>query len=278
MRSKVCVVTGASSGIGREVAIGLARQGATVVMVCRDRGRGADAAAEVRRHGPAPDLRIADLAEQRDVRRVAEEIRGEHQRIDVLLHNAGVVNRTRQLTSDGVEATLAVNHLAPFLLTELLLDTVEKSAPARILVVASQVEKRGVIDFDDIHGERYDPMRAYFQSKLANVLFTYELARRLAGTSVTVNCLHPGVIATNLLASYLGKSSLGLRDRLTNPGPAAPARTIVRLALDPELSDVTGAYFHEKRRAETSATSHDRALQKRLWEISEKLVSGTSVR
>ncbi len=274
VKGSVCVVTGASSGVGKEVSIGLARAGARVVMICRDRTRGENAASDVARHGPAPELRLAELGEQRDVRRVAEEVRSSHDRIDALVHNAGAVHPARRVTGDGIETTLAVNHLAPFLLTQLLLDTLKNSAPARIVVVASQVEKRGAIDFDDLQSERsYEPLKAYFQSKLANVLFTYELARRLQDTSVTVNCLHPGVIATNLLATYMGKASLGLRDRLLNPAPAAAAKMIVRLALDPAFSSTTGAYFHETRRAESSATSHDRALQKRLWDVSEALVS-----
>lgn len=272
MPSKVCVVTGASSGIGKEVAFGLARAGASVIMICRDRERGEAAAREIEKLGPRPELHLADLAEQREVRRVAREISASHPRIDVLIHNAGVVNLTHRITGDGIEATLAVNHVAAFLLTQELLGILE--GPARIVVVASQVEKRGVIDFDDLQSERaYDPLKAYFQSKLANVLFTYELARRLKDKGVTVNCLHPGVIATNLLANYMGKTSLGLRDRLTNPGPASAAKMIVRLALDPAFSDTTGAYFHETRKVASSATSQDRALQQRLWEVTESLVS-----
>lgn len=261
---------------------GLARAKVSrVVMICRDRARGEAAADEVRRNGAEPQLLVADLSVQGDVRRAAEQLRRTHERVDVLIHNAGAIHQQRRVTVDGIEQTFAVNHLAPFLLTQLLLDLVEKgrrgldgTGPARIIVVASQVEKQGRIDFDDLNGERsYAPLAAYSQSKLANVLFTYALARRLEGHGVTVNCLHPGVIATTLLANYLGKSSLGLRTRLTTPGPEAAARMIVRLALDPSFRDVTGAYFHETRRVESSAASRDRALQERLWEVSETLVS-----
>lgn len=268
MAAKICVVTGASSGIGREVAIGLAKAGAVVVIVCRDRGRAEQTAAEVRRHGPAPLVLLGDLARTSDVRRVAEELRKAKDHVDVLVLNAGVVNQTRRVTPDGLEETFAVNHLAPFLLTSLVQDLVRE----RVLVVASQVEKRGRIAWDDLQSERgYDPLVAYNQSKLANVMFTYALARRLEPRGVRVNCVHPGVIATNLLASYLGKGSLGLRERLTTPGPATAARAIVKLALDE--SAVTGAYFHEGRRAESSAASHDRDAQERLWKVSEELVA-----
>lgn len=274
---KISLVTGASSGIGREVAVGLARAGARVVMVCRDRGRGAEAAREVGKVGPEPVVVLGDLARQRDVRRIAAEVRKATERLDVLVLNAGIVSRERRVTVDGLEETFAVNHVAPFLLATLLEDRLVASAPARVVVVASQVEKRGRIDFDDLQAEHgWEPLKTYNQSKLANVLFAYALARRLEGRGVVVNAIHPGVIATNLLASYLGKTSLGLRDRLTNPGPATPAKMIVKLALDPAFATTTGAYFHETRKAESSAASQDRAAQARLWEVTEALIAGSA--
>jgi NAD(P)-dependent dehydrogenase (short-subunit alcohol dehydrogenase family) len=176
--------------------------------------------------------------------------------------------------------TFALNHLAPFLLTSLVLDRLRSSAPARVVVVASQVEARGAIHFEDLQLERgYQPLVAYDQSKLANVLFTYELARRLAGTQVTANCLHPGVIATNLLADYMGKSRLlgGKLNALTYPGPKKGAETSIRLASDPELEGVSGKYFKPEGLAESSRSSHDPELARRLWEVSERLTGRNEI-
>jgi NAD(P)-dependent dehydrogenase (short-subunit alcohol dehydrogenase family) len=273
VHDKVCVVTGASAGIGKETALGLARLGARVAIVCRDRDRGAAAAAEIRAAGsPQVELFLADLSLQDDVRRLAGQLVERLARIDVLLHNAGVVMRERRLTRDGVETTLAVNHLAPFLLTQLLRPKIE--APARIVVVASQVEARGRIDFGDLSFARtaYEPLAAYCQSKLANMLFTYELTRRLRDTDITANCLHPGVIATNLLCDYMGRPRVMSKvHRLTHPGPKEGAQVSLKLATDPALSGVSGRYFRPDGEASSSKQSYDPELARRLWDVSEQL-------
>ncbi|HWN71740.1 MAG TPA: SDR family oxidoreductase, partial [Haliangium sp.] len=263
----------ASSGIGKETAIGLARQGARVAIVCRDRERGAAAAAEARAAGsPQVEVFLADLSVQAEVRRVAGQIVERFDRIDVLLHNAGAVMRERRITPDGIETTFAANHLAPFLLTELLRPKLD--ATARIVVVASQVEARGRIQFDDLDFERtpYEPLAAYCQSKLANVLFTYELSRRLRGTDITANCLHPGVIATNLLCDYMGRPRVMSKvHRLTHPGPKEGAAVSLRLATDPALAGVSGRYFRPEGEGNSSKQSYDADLARRLWEVSEQL-------
>jgi retinol dehydrogenase 14 len=273
VRDKMCVVTGASSGIGKETAIGLARQGARVAIVCRDRERGAAAAVETRAAGsPQVEVFLADLSLQADVRRVAGQLVERLERIDVLLHNAGMVMRERRMTPDGIETTLAINHLAPFLLTQLLRPKIE--APARIVVVASQVEARGRINFEDLHFDRthYEPLAAYCQSKLANVLFTYELSRRLRGTDITANCLHPGVIATNLLCDYMGRPRVMSKvHRLTHPGPKEGAEVSIKLATDPALAGVSGRYFRPEGEAQSSKQSYDADMARRLWEVSEQL-------
>lgn len=274
--NKTCLITGANTGIGKETALDLAGRGAKVVMVCRDRQRGSKAQAEVQAQGTHPvELLVGDLSLQSDVRRVAEQFTQRHDQLHVLIHNAGVVMPKRRMTPDGIETTFATNHLGPFLLTDLLLDTLAASTPARIIVVASQVEARGRINFDDLNLESdYEPLTAYDQSKLANVLFTYELARRLSGKDITVNCLHPGVIATNLLCDYMGRPrALSKLQRLTNPGPKKGAEASIRLATAPELTGISGKYFKGKSEASSSKQSYDANLAKRLWDVSTALVN-----
>jgi NAD(P)-dependent dehydrogenase (short-subunit alcohol dehydrogenase family) len=275
-RGKLTVITGASSGIGKETALGLARLGGRLVLLCRDAGRAEAAVAEIRRKvaGTEIEIVLADLASQAEVRRAAAALAARHARIDVLVHNAGIIVPTRRLTADGVEHQLAVNHLAPFLLTHLLLDRLRSAAPARIVVVASQVEARGQLEVDDLSFARraYEPLAAYAQSKLANVLFTYELARRLEGTGVTANCLHPGVIATNLLSDFLGRPRvLGFLNQVGHPGPDKGAKTSIFLAADPGVEQTTGRYFREQREAPSSPASYDRELARRLWDKSAEL-------
>src|SRR5918993_383875 len=207
MREKICLITGATSGIGRATAMGLANMGAGVVMVGRDRGRGEAAMADIKEKSAntSVDLMLADVSSQEEIRRLADEFKEAYPRLDVLINNAGVFRSERITTADRLETTFAVNHLAYFLLTNLLLDRLKAGAPSRIVNVASADHSNAAIDFDDLQGEKgYRGAKAYSQSKLANVLFTYELARRLQGTGVTANCLHPGVIATKLLADYVG--------------------------------------------------------------------------
>ena len=280
LRGRTCIVTGASDGIGRETARGLARLKGRVLLVCRDEARGYKAKEDIRRttQNDSVELFVADLGSQRAIRRVADDIRARHDRIHVLVNNAGLITRERSVTEDGIETQLAVNHLAPFLLTNLLIDPLRSSAPARVVNVASLVEGAGRVDFSNLHGEnRYDPIVAYCQSKLANVLFTYELARRLRGTGVAVNCLHPGAIATKLLADYAGRPRrVAFINRLRYPGPVEGARTSIYLASSPEIEGVTGTFFVDGRPATSSAASRDVDVQARLWEVSAQLTNLTT--
>jgi NAD(P)-dependent dehydrogenase (short-subunit alcohol dehydrogenase family) len=270
MREKVCLVTGSNSGIGKETALGLARLGATVVMVCRDQSKGAAAQAEIKTQSgnPSVDLLIADLSSQQSIRQLAREITERYPQVHVLVNNAGVSPSQRALTSDGIEKTFAVNHLAPFLLTNLLLERLKASAPARVVTVASSGQS--AINFDDLQGEKhYSMLGAYGQSKLANILFTYELARRLEGTGVTANCLHPGVVSTNLAREF--NPLFRAMARLFFISPAKGAQTSIYLASSPEVEGVSGKYFTKKREIPSSKESHDTASARRLWQISEQL-------
>jgi NAD(P)-dependent dehydrogenase (short-subunit alcohol dehydrogenase family) len=276
VNGKVCLVTGASSGIGRETAAGLAERGATVVVVARDPSRGRDAVAEIARRSRRKDvgLLIADLSSQAEVRRLAEDFRAKHDKLHVLVNNAGVITPRRLTTADGLETQLAVNHLAPFLLTHLLLDVMKASGPARVVTVSSQVERFGTIDFDDLGREKgpYDRLDAYNQSKLANIHFTTELARRLKGTSVTANCLHPGVIGTNLLVAYEGRPSLlKFMTYRGRPSTKEGAVTSLFVATSPTLDGVSGKYFRESAESRPSPKALDAAVAARLWDVSAKL-------
>lgn len=274
MQNKVVLITGGSSGIGRETALGLARLGAHVVLVGRDAARSAAAQREIqaRSGNPAVDVLLADLAAQAEVRRLAAEVLARYPRIDVLINNAGGLYARRQLTVDGFEMTFALNHLAYFLLTNLLLDRLRASAPARIINVASQAHS-GTLDFSDLqNARRYSGFRAYQLSKLANLLFTYELARRLAGSGVTVNAAHPGPVASGFGRNNGALWRLGFR--LIGPlmrSPAQGAATSIYLASAPELAGVSGKYFADCREARSSRDSHDPAAALRLWEASERL-------
>jgi retinol dehydrogenase-14 len=277
MRGKVCAVTGANVGIGLETAVALARLGACVAIVCRTAEKAERAAAEIRRRSPEADVRpfVADLSSQRAVRALAAELTGALPRLDVLVNNAGLVLRERVLTEDGIETTFAVNHLAYFLLARLLEPALAASAPARIVNVASRAHRSGTLRFDDLMGARaYDPMQAYAQSKLANIVFTYELARRLRGTGVTANCLHPGVVATNF--GNAGPALIRLGVRLGRPflrSPARGARTSVFLASSPAVEGVTGQYFVDERARRSSDESYAPTVAARLWRVSEELTS-----
>jgi len=280
MNGKICLVTGASSGIGKATALGLAKLGATVVMVCRDAARGDAALSKIKRKSGSRsvDLLLADLSSQEAIRRLASEYKSKYQQLHVLINNAGVYYTKRHVTVDGLEAMFAVNYLARFLLTHLLLDIIKQSVPARIINVAGAYHAKGKIDFDDLQGEKdFEGQRANHQSKLADVLFTYELARRLEGTGVTVNCLHPGMVATDLIDKdkdfpvffkYLYKLSRPLMK-----SPAKGAETSIYLASSPEVEGITGQYFVNKKIAQSSPESHDPQLAQRLWEVSEKLAN-----
>lgn len=279
MTGKTCLVTGASSGIGRETAAALAAMGATIVMTARDRARGDAAVAEVkaRSQNERVELLIVDFGSQQSIRRMAAEFLSRHDRLHVLVNNAGAYNTRRSVTADGYETTFAVNHLGYFLLTNLLLDVLKASAPSRIVNVSSVVHGGAVIDFDDLNGERrYGGMRAYAQSKLANVLFTYELTRRLDGAGVTANCLHPGVVMSGFGKNNAGpvRAAFVLFHALCRPfllTPARGAETSVYLASSPEVEGVTGSYFVRKRAVPSGAASHDEEAARRLWEASEEM-------
>jgi retinol dehydrogenase 14 len=279
MAGRTVLVTGGSGGIGKATALGLAAMGAYVAITGRDRGRTESAALEIRAAGGQVDVFVADLSSQSEVRRLAEEVLQTLSRIDVLINNAGGYWNTRHVTADGLERTFAVNHLAPFLLTNLLLDRLKHSAPARVVTVSSHAQGQGRIDFDDLQGERaYSGARAYNQSKLANVLFTYELARRLQATSVTANALHPGVVNTSF-----GAEDPGGIQRLFVPllrpfmkAPAQGAATSIQLASAPELVRVTGSYFAGSKPKRSSERSYDQTAAARLWQVSADLVGLTA--
>jgi NAD(P)-dependent dehydrogenase (short-subunit alcohol dehydrogenase family) len=275
LAGRTCVVTGATSGIGEETALALARQDARVLIVARSRERGARTLERI--HAESGNRRVelvlADLASLAEIRRLAQELLAACPQIHVLVNNAGVVNLERRVTVDGFEETFAVNHLAYYALTNLLLDRLLASAPARIVNVASDAHRFGPLDPDDLHSEKsYRAMRVYGRSKTANILFTVELARRLQGTGVTVNAVHPGPVA-----SRLGKNN-GLLGRAVTSllapfflSPERGARTSVHVATAEELTGVSGRYFAKSREARPTAAAQDPALAKRLWDESARL-------
>ena len=276
MTGRVCVVTGANRGIGRATAEGLARLGAKVILVCRSKEDGEAASREIGvKYSVIPDVVTADLSSQASIRRAAADLRGRYPRLHVLINNAGVIPQRREVTVDGLEMQLAVNHLAAFLLTNLLLPQLKAGAPSRIINVSSGAHTHAGIDFDDLQAERgYDPKQVYSRSKLANILFTYELARRLRGTGVTANCLNPGVVATGMLADYMGiASGAGLVSSF-GAKPEEGAETSIYLA-SAELEGVTGKYFERKQVRRSSRESYDEAPARRLWEISERLTGAS---
>ena len=281
MRGKTILITGATNGIGLEAAVELARRGGRVVMVGRDPGRTETAAADVVSRSGSREVShlLCDFSSQASIRALAADVLAKLDRLDVLVNNAGGVNKARRLTEDGIEATFAVNHLGYFLLTNLLLDLLKRSAPARVVTVASVGHRRGTLDFDDLGYERgYAIMKAYTRSKLANVLFAAELARRLAGTGVTSNSLHPGAVATNIWsgAPLWAKPLIQILYRPFFISAAEGAATIVQLAADPALEGVTGKYFEKGVAVAPAPLAQDEALAKRLWDVSAGMVGLTA--
>jgi NAD(P)-dependent dehydrogenase (short-subunit alcohol dehydrogenase family) len=272
MQGKTCLITGATSGIGKDTALGLARRGAHVAIVGRDADRTRATADWIRREAGTEHVAFlpADLSSQDEVRRVAREFRDRYSRLDVLVNNAGAIFTRRGTTVDGFERTWALNHLAYFLLAQELLELLKASAPARMINVASTAHTSGVIEFGDLQGEKsYSGIRAYSQSKLANILFTYALARRLEGTGVTANCLHPGVVATGFGQNTPG--ALKLLMKLARPfliTAEQGAATSIYLASSPDVEGASGRYFAKCKPARSSAASHDEAVQERLWALS----------
>ena len=279
MTGRVCLVTGGNRGIGKATAMELARRGATVTLTSRDRVRGERAAAGIRERTGNPAVRAVevDFSSPDSIRLMAGRIRAAFDRLHVLLLNHALVSPELRRTPDGVEMTFAVNHLGVFAATLRLLDLLERSAPARIVVVSSDAHSRGRLDLDDLGAERgYHPRRAYQASKLANLLFTYELARRIAGSGVTANCLHPGIIRTRLFDTVVSTwfspvPALVRAFRFVFAGPARGARTSVYLASSPEVEGVSGKYFRRFRPARSSARSRDPEMARRLWEVSRAL-------
>ncbi len=274
------LITGATSGIGAAAAAELAALGAALVVVARDRQRGERTLAQLRAATGSErlELLVGDLSRQSDVRRVAAEFRERHTHLDVLINNAGGVFGSRRLTGDGLELTFALDHLAYFLLTTELLEVLKASAPARIVSTSSDASARGHIDFADLQSERgYRPFRAYSNAKLANILFTFELARRLEGSGVIVNCVHPGFVSTGFGAGLGAPLRLGTRAaQVFARRPKKGAETIVYLASSPEVTGVTGTYFFDKRPKTPPPEALDEAVARRLWEVSELLTSGSS--
>ncbi len=274
MKGKVCLVTGATSGIGAETAKQLAQHGATVIVVGRNAEKSAGAVEWIKQQSgnAAVDFLLADLSSQQDIRALARQFKDQYTRLDVLVNNAGGFWRARQESVDGIEMTFAVNHLSYFLLTHLLLDTLIASAPARIVNVASKMHEQGALDFDDLQSRRhYDGWTAYNNSKLMNVLFTYELARRLSGTRVTANALHPGVISTNLMKANTSPRQSNERFDPASTGGEHGARTSVYLASSPEAEGVTGKYFVSSQAVASSPASYDEDAARRLWQVSAEM-------
>ena len=279
MAGKTVVITGGTRGIGRATAEGLAELGAQVVITGRDPERTASVARQILAAGGSGSVEpmAADLSSQQVVRRLAADLVQKHPRIDVLVNNVGGYWNHRQVTADGLERTFALNHLAPFLLTNLLLDPLIAGAPARVVTVSSNAHAMGRIDFDDLQAERsYSGARAYNQSKLANVLFSYELARRLAGRGVTANALHPGVVSTGF-----GSEDPGRLQKLIMPvgrfllkTPEKGAETSIYLASSPDVEGVSGRFFVNSKQKKSAPQSYDRDDALRLWDVSAELVGG----
>lgn len=276
MQGKVCLITGGTNGIGKSTAHELVRMGATVVIVGRNAQKTSQVVEEIRQStgNDTVDSLLADLSSQRNVRRLANEFESKYSRLHVLLNNAGAVFMRRQLSVDGIEMTFSLNHLAPFLLTNLLLDKIQASAPARIINVSSGAHSSGRIEFDNLQGERDYSHRAYGNSKLATILFTMELARRLEGTGVTVNALHPGFVSTGF-----GKNNPGFLIKairavvpLIARSPERGAKTSIYLASSPEVQSITGKYFVDCKVTQPAPQATDSAVARKVWDISADMV------
>jgi len=271
---KTVLITGGTSGIGKAAATALAGMGAEVVVTGRNPEKAEKAVADIKRDSGGGEVSVilADLAKQADVRRIAQEFEATHDRLDVLVNNAGGIFSKREETPDGIEWTFAVNHLAPFLLTDLLLEKLKGSAPSRIITTSSQAQSFPQGDFFDLQSEkRYSAFPAYGKSKLANILFTFELAERLKGTGVTANCFHPGAVNTNFGASGGVQTMLFNLFKPFMRSPEGGADTLVYLAASPDVEGMTGKYLSDRKIIIPSDLAYDEAARKRLWEESERL-------
>ena len=278
MTGKTCIVTGANSGIGKETALALARMGARVVLVCRNPEKGRAALEEIRRESGSSelDLLIADMSSQASVRALAEQIRQKYSRLDVLINNAGGGVPAPALSADGIEMVLATNHLGAALLTLLLLDLLKASAPSRIINVSSEAQRRARLDMNDLQFEKrkYSGLAAYGQSKLLMNAFTFELARRLEGTGVTANCLHPGVVATNIWGAN-PPLLLKLIIAVVKPfmlNSKEGAEVSLYLATSPEVAQTSGQYFVKSKPAESSPLSRDPKVASEIWQWTQKMI------
>ncbi len=276
MIDKVCMVTGATGGLGLAAAQALAQRGATVIIVGRNPDKGAAVVGRIQEQtgNPAVEFMLADLSSQQDIRHLAQEFNNRYSRLHVLVNNAGASYRKRRESVDGIEMTFALNHLGYFLLTNLLLDTLKASAPSRIVNVSSEVHRDVTLDLEDLQASRgFNGYQVYKRSKLANLLFTYELARRLEGTNVTVNAVSPGLAKTNLGLQDGGMPALMKRfiNALMGVSPQEGAKLIIHLATSPELQGISGKYFVKGEAVRSSDASRDQATATRLWQISAKL-------
>lgn len=275
-KNSVVIVTGANSGMGKATSVELAKTGATVIMLCRNKSKGEEAVREVRdlTGNSSVELMVCNLGSLKSIEDFCTQFKKKYQRLDVLVNNAGVILLGRHETSDGYELQFGVNHLGHFLLTNRLLDLIIQSGPARIINVSSGAHKVGKIHFEDVNLKKnYNVWRAYAQSKLANVLFTYELSERLKGTEVTVNCLHPGAVATSMgidRNTGFGTFITGMLKPFFQT-PEEGAQTAIYLATSHEVDGVSGKYFYRKRPVPSSKRSHDKELSKKLWELSERM-------
>ncbi len=276
IQGKTCLITGGNSGIGKETALALAQEGAQVILVCRNQQKGEEAQKEIKKltGNPQVDLLLADLGSMKQVRQLANTVLNQYTQLHLLINNAGLLLGKRHQTDEGHETTFAVNHLGHFLLTLLLLERIKASAPARIINVSSMVHRGGTIEFDNLMGEKsYRSLRAYSQSKLANILFTYSLAEKLIGTEVTVNCLHPGIVSTNFgnkgAKWYLFFKAIA--KPLIYISPQKGAETLIYLSTSSEVEKVSGKYFVRKKAIPSSSASYNQKLQSQLWEVSEQL-------
>ncbi|MDP6641325.1 MAG: SDR family oxidoreductase [Nitrososphaerales archaeon] len=275
LKGKVCMVTGATAGIGIVTAKALAQQGATVIVAGRNKEKSVSTVDQIRKETGNHDVEyiLADLSVQKEVRKLSDDFKSKFKRLDILVNNAGAVFDKRFETADGLEMTFALNHLSYFLLTDLLLDTIKASVPSRIINVSSDAHKGAKINFDDIQGKKkYGAMRAYGQSKLANILFTYELARKLEGSGVTSNALHPGFVASSFGSNMRGAFRLILRFlQLFAMSSEKGAETSIYLATSPDVANINGKYFVKKKEVRTSVESYDKNVGEKLWEVSEEL-------
>ena len=275
MADKICLVTGGNSGIGKSVALGLAKMGATVVVVSRNKEKGETAVTDIVEKSGNKNVELiqADMSSQNSIHQLVDEFRARHEKLHLLINNAGVYLTKRSETEDGLESTFAVNHLGPFLLTSLLVDVLKANAPSRIVNVTSDAHKGARINFDDLQGEKkFSGWQAYGQSKLAMILYTHGLAKKLEGTGVTVNSAHPGVVRTNFAKNNGGLVMLGFRFLgMFFISPESAAKRILYVATSPDLEGVTGKYFTKMREVKSSQESYDDDSARRLWQISEQL-------